>query len=257
MAQPCKKVRASYTYDQKIRALERLQDLEEDPSCPWPWKQVCLELGLPPSKWSYVSKWRKRADHIRACVAAGHGTCSRYRDVPARYPAEEDELYIRFLNRRIVHGYPANHWWLQREMHRILAESAPVGWHLDHCKASWSAAFCHRYRITLQCGYNSKAQDITDRQTCIKKFHQYLAILQASSGRNHRGMKNAWRLPHTHTDTHTHTHTHVYTHTHTHTHAHTHTHTHTQTQRTAGSASATPSTWIRCRSRSRTTGSAR
>lgn len=180
MAQPCKKVRASYTYDQKIRALERLQDLEEDPSCPWPWKQVCMELGLPPSKWSYVSKWRKRADHIRACVAAGLGTCSRYRDVPARYPAEEDELYIRFLNRRIVHGYPANHWWLQREMHRILAESTPIGWHHDHCKASWSAAFCGRYRITLQCGYNSKAQDITDRQACIKKFHQYLVILQAS-----------------------------------------------------------------------------
>lgn len=186
---PCKPTRARYTYDQKIRCLERLCDLEEDVSCAWPWKQVCQELKLPRNKWNYVSRWRKRADHIRACVAEGYGTSTGYRQVRPLYPAEEDELYIRFLNRRIVHGYPANYWWLVREMRRILAESTPRGWKPDHCKLSWARAFARRYRISLQCGYNSKAQDILDRQELIKKFHQYIALLQASTGRNPRNAK--------------------------------------------------------------------
>lgn len=179
-------VRSRFTYSQKNRALERLFDLEDDPSCTFPWKQVCEELKLPRAKWNYLTKWRAQADRVRALVSAGYGASTGYRFVPARYPQEEDELYIRFLNRRIVKGYPANYWWLCQEMARICRESSPAGWTEGHCKIGWARKFCCRYSITLQCGYNSKAQDVVDRECLIKQFHQYMAVLQASTGRNAR-----------------------------------------------------------------------
>ena len=41
---------------------------------------------------------------------------------PPKFAQEEDELYVRLICRRIVHGYPVNHFWLQMEFAAILEE---------------------------------------------------------------------------------------------------------------------------------------
>ena len=179
-AVPTKKVRNRFSYDTKNRALERMYELEDDPACAWPWMQTCQELGLPKSKWNYLTKWRQRADFIRDCIAGGYKHSRGYRYVPAKYPAEEDELYIRFLNRRIVKGYPCNLWWCVREMQLVCKESKPDGWKAGDCRHSWAVGWCKRFSVTTQCGYNSKAQDILDRQHMVQLFHRFMSRLQAS-----------------------------------------------------------------------------
>jgi hypothetical protein len=115
------------------------------------------------------------SDALITCKPNMH---SRY--VSARYPAEEDELYLRFLNRRIVKGYPCNLYWLVSQMREILRETKPPGWVEGHCKHTWAVAWCSRYSVTTQCGYNSKSHDIRDRQTMIMNFHRFMAALQKS-----------------------------------------------------------------------------
>ena len=101
----------------------RLNDLENDPACDFPFTVVCKELGLSRNKYNYLCRWQKSVQFIRDCIKGGYGASSRYKNNPPRNPVEEDEVYLRFLNRRIVKGYPANHFWLILEMRKVLEES--------------------------------------------------------------------------------------------------------------------------------------
>ena len=180
---PAKQIRAIYTYAQKSRAIERYQDLEQDPGCLCPHKTVCAEIKLPHNKRNYLTRWLKATDRVRAQVAAGNGRWSKGHVVLAQFPGEEDELYIRFLGRRIVKGYPCNQFWLKLEFGRVLRESKPDGWDFFKFSNTWASNFCRRYNISNQCAYNSKAKDVVEREELIKQFHVLLQHWQASGPR--------------------------------------------------------------------------
>jgi hypothetical protein len=130
----------------------------------------------------YLTKWLAKAERIRALTSAGGRVAALARDPiagsrSALYPDCEDELYIRFLARRTVLGYPVNHWWLCMEMDRVLREALPPKFNPSSTKplaTGWAVRFCHRYSITTQAKNNVKAHDQLDRRKAIKRFHWYL-----------------------------------------------------------------------------------
>lgn len=175
---PIRKSRRSFTNELKTKALERFYELESDVRCPCPLKQVTIELfGADNYKKrkSYVSKWLKKADQFsvvrkdlrKAFAEGGRG---------AAFPDEEDELYVRVLCRRMIHGYPVNHFWLQLEFRKILEDSRPPGY--QRCKYSWGWAvtFCRRYRLSTQAKTNGKAHDLADRVEAIRNFHRWWLV---------------------------------------------------------------------------------
>ena len=187
------KTRTSYSNAQKNRGLTRYFELESDPLCATPHKQTCIELWGPlwENRKGYLSKWLDAAGKIRGDVFKGlKGAAAAGRSVgsgrPAAFAAEDDELYVRVLFRRMEHGYPVNHFWLQMEFGSILEESKPNGYRDFKCSPGWAVRFCVRYRLSTQAANNIKAHDQVDRADAIRQFHQYwILVVQQSEPQLH------------------------------------------------------------------------
>jgi hypothetical protein len=83
------------------------------------------------------------------------------------FPDCEDELYVRFLFRRLALGYPCNHFWLISEFKKILVEASPPEYKGKKYSKGWVVRFCVRYRITTQAKNNIKEVDQVDRAKAI------------------------------------------------------------------------------------------
>jgi hypothetical protein len=172
-----KRVRSSYSLQQKLRCVRRYTELEAA-GHPTPAKQVTIEIFGAVNyqrRKGYVTKWLRQVENfrraIKECKAGRKRLPGGGRKV--RFPQEEDELYVRLLVRRQAYGYPCDHFWLQHEFRNILNESKPEGY--DTCKFSWGWAvnFCVRYRLSTQASNNIKAHDQVDRAPEIRRFHRY------------------------------------------------------------------------------------
>jgi hypothetical protein len=189
-------LRARYTVAQKAIVLTRYYELGEEEGCPTPHKSTCqFAFGKHwEDKKGYLTKWLNKAAWVSTLVSLsgtkGKSTRRMAKQVPAEYPDAEDELYRRFLARRIVHGYPVNHYWLRAEFLSILAEivmpdleegEVPQARRVKvpaDFKASngWSVKWCVRYCVTTQAKNNNKAHDQKDREAAIRKFHRWLVL---------------------------------------------------------------------------------
>ena len=106
---------------------------------------------------SLVSKWCKPAN-----VFITHRMISTKRKKrkrlgagrPARFPAQEDLLYMAFYNRRVYQGLRVTHRWLRLRFKLILLSEQPEGWLTCKLSSGWSSRFCKRYQITDQAKTN-------------------------------------------------------------------------------------------------------
>jgi hypothetical protein len=169
-------VRTSFSMWQKAKVIEKYYELESNPLVRCPHTET--------AKWafgkswharkSYLTKWLKKTETIRDLTSRSGRAAALKRDPTAldrnvKYADQEDELYIRFLHRRTVLGYPCNAYWLCMEMGRILQEAPPADFDSNKTVSiGWAVRFCHRFRITTQAKNNCKAHDQRDR----KKGHQ-------------------------------------------------------------------------------------
>jgi hypothetical protein len=172
---------------QKHLVIEKFSDLEVDPEVRFPHKETCIwAFG---AKWKVskhlLSKWLKKSGTVRAHVMLpgkkGKKSSKAYRGDHhmGKYPDWEDELYIRFIMRRTVLGYPCNVYWCRMEFARVLEETPPPGYvpgpnAIFKCSHGWAVGFCVRYKITTQAKNNIKAHDQKDREIAIRNFHVWL-----------------------------------------------------------------------------------
>ena len=82
---------------------------------------------------------------------------------PARFPEQEDLLYMMFYNRRVYKGLRVSHRWLQLRFRLILMAEKPEGWETFKYSNCWSAKFCKRYRISDQAKTNKKLLPLAGR----------------------------------------------------------------------------------------------
>jgi hypothetical protein len=181
---PITKTRSPYTTRQKANAIEHFNKLERA-GHPTPAKQTVIDLWGAKNylqRKGQFSNWQKKIQSFHKQALATPG--GRYRVGAVRkadYPDEEDELYVRLLVRRVVHGFPCNHYWLQSEFKLVLMESMPAGYLTVEYSWGWSVRFCHRYRLSTQAKNNIKAHDQVDRGLRIRAFHRYwLDVVQKS-----------------------------------------------------------------------------
>lgn len=178
------KKRARYSTAQKSEVLQRYYELEEEEMVAYPHKMACqFAFGANwQNRKGYLTKWLNKAGQIHAITSSTGRkgkTSRRLGGMPkVHYPDAEDELYVRFLARRVVWGYPCNHYWLRSEFKKILAELNPANrnWEDFGCSTGWAVRFCYRYEITTQAKNNNKAHDQKDREAAIRKFHRYLIL---------------------------------------------------------------------------------
>jgi hypothetical protein len=191
-----KKARQPYSHEQKSRALTRYYILEEDASCPWPHKQAVEEFFGAQNymrRKGYLTRWLDAAEQMRLNIndiRSGKNN-KRYKNGSGRrpdFPDCEDELYIRVIGRRVHHGFPVNHFWLQLEFEKILTEVRPSHpkkgddyWEKFKCSWGWTVGFCVRYSLTTQAKNNIKAHDVVERTEALQSFHRYwLSVVQPS-----------------------------------------------------------------------------
>jgi hypothetical protein len=181
-------VRTSYKAWQKSKVLDVYYDFEENPLVRCPFTETCKWAfgAIWKQRKGYLSKWLARVEVIRDMTSAKGRNAALSRDPSgklrhAKYGDQEDELYVRFLNRRTALGYPVNAWWLRMEMDRILREAPPSNFDYKLVSTGWAVNFCRRYKITTQAKNNVKAHDQHDRRVAIKRFHRFLhEVLQVS-----------------------------------------------------------------------------
>ena len=111
-------VRTSYAHWQKAKVLDVYYNFESNPAVQFPFTETCKWAfgAIWEQRKGYLTKWLAKADRIRVLTSAGGRVAALARDPiagsrSALYPdcACEDELYVRFLARRTVLGYPVNH----------------------------------------------------------------------------------------------------------------------------------------------------
>ena len=180
-------VRPRYSMWQKHVVIEKYTELEMNPHCRFPHKEACQwAFGAAwESKKHLLSKWIERNGVVRAHVLCkgkkGRQAKRAYTEDQhkGRYSDHEDELYLRFIMRRTVLGYPCNVYWCRMEMARVLEENPPPGYvpgpdAIFKCSNGWAIGFCVRYAITTQAKNNIKAHDQQDREIAIRTFHRWL-----------------------------------------------------------------------------------
>ena len=102
----------------------------------------------------------------------GYGGCRNIITVSrVRYPEQENELYLRFVHRRIHLGLKTTDIWLRLMMQELLRVH---GWEEFMYSNGWVTAFKERYRITSQARTNKKQLPLSERLGRIKIFHQWL-----------------------------------------------------------------------------------
>ena len=198
-AQVKKATREKFTLEQKIRALEIFYDCASDDSVLFPYQDTAKKFfGVAwQAHRSYIGKWLKQADKFSDAVADLRAMKCRTderarigRVRKADFPEEEDELYRCFIERRLVHGYPVNYYWLRRKFAVILENSQPPGWASAKCSWGWAVRFCVRYKLSTQRSNNTKSTDLKSRIGAVKDFHRFLhLVLQPSPGANPRHPK--------------------------------------------------------------------
>jgi hypothetical protein len=145
-------------------------------------KAVADFLEVSPS---LISKWCKPAN-----VFITHRMISTKRKKrkrlgagrPARFPAQEDLLYMAFYNRRVYQGLRVTHRWLRLRFKLILLSEQPEGWLTCKLSSGWSSRFCKRYQITDQAKTNKKLLPLSDRIPRIQRFHTFLIYGLQCSG---------------------------------------------------------------------------
>ena len=123
---------------------------------------------------SLFPKWEQQSDDIAIMVAIGQGNRKRLNYTPARFPDEEERLYVMFFNRRFYQGYRVDNHWLRWNMRALLRESKPPGWSAAKLSNGWLQGFCKRYSISDQAKTNTKSSNVHDRIPYMQKFHQFL-----------------------------------------------------------------------------------
>jgi hypothetical protein len=171
---------------QKSRVVEKYYSYLCDPDCKKPHQAT--------AKFVFGSKWQQRKGYITKYLKAigkVYGKLLKLKAPGARrngptrksdYPDCEDELYVRFLSRRTVRGFPCTHYWLISEFHRVLEEAKPPGYDPKFYSNGWSLGFCVRYSITSQAPNNIKARDQVARAEAIRAFHKFLHLELQPSG---------------------------------------------------------------------------
>ena len=142
------RTRQRQTWEQKAEILDRYLEYLFDPKCLAPLTETAKwAFGAAwQRKKGFICKWLKQIGRVREAVqnaqrGSRRGGATRKPD----FPDCEDELYVRFLFRRLALGYPCNHFWLISEFKKILVEASPPEYKGKKYSKGWVVRFCMRY----------------------------------------------------------------------------------------------------------------
>lgn len=131
-------------------------------------KEVAFELGVHPSM---LGRWLQNASVFQELVKE-KGNLRRFSHSKAKFPAQEDELYMRFVFRKKRLGLPIDSYWLRSEMLDILNEEQPRGYWSSKLSKGWLYGFLLRYDISHQCKNDKKSMSIPARLPQISMYHR-------------------------------------------------------------------------------------
>jgi hypothetical protein len=143
--------------------------------------EVAAELGIPDS---LLSKWKLSADVFWALAndkAGKAGPYSKLRIIPAKYPVHETELFLRFIYRRVMHGLPADQYWLKSEFTIILTQSRPEGYGKFKYSNGWLQGFLRRFSLSSQLRTEKKCVSVLARVGQLQNFFQSIRTVQRIS----------------------------------------------------------------------------
>ena len=82
---------------------------------------------------SQITKWYGMRDKLYEAQRLGYGGCRNIITVSrVRYPEQENELYLRFVHRRIHLGLKTTDIWLRLMMQELLRVHKPAGWEVSY-----------------------------------------------------------------------------------------------------------------------------
>jgi hypothetical protein len=128
-----------------------------------------------------ISTWNSLRDSL--FLAREHGL-GHHRSLSlvsrVRFVIQEDRLYIKFVERRVILGFITDDQWFKNTMDELLIADMPKNWQQFCASDGWVAGFKKRYRISLRCQINKKITPLLEKLPKLKKFHSWLADLRQS-----------------------------------------------------------------------------
>ena len=135
---------------------------------------VADELGI---SHGLLSQWKSKSDRFVAQVAK-LGALRKVHDGPRRaLHAEEEALYMSFINKRKNIGFPIDHFWLMAEMYSVLTHTRGPDHGITLSKG-WVSSWTKRYNVSSQMRTEKKYKSAIERKPIIDQFHIDLAYVQ-------------------------------------------------------------------------------
>jgi hypothetical protein len=102
------------------------------------------------------------------------------------FPAQQDQLFEKFLYRRRARGQEVDYEWLKTQMEVILKRDKPKGFQDFKYSNGWVSSFVNRYDISCQVQTEKKPFSNALRNPVLQAFHTETCIIQQSEGLNPR-----------------------------------------------------------------------
>ena len=108
-----------------------------------------------------------------------------------RFPEEEQELYLAFLEQR-KKSRKVSGWWLSKKMKALVRRSQPQLAEEHKFAANWLYRFVRRFDITWRRTTKTKQKVVADRLPKVQRFHQGLRKLLLDQGNLRGGASTKW-----------------------------------------------------------------